>query len=268
MNNWQQYVSARSELSFYLNETRGFHGIASVRKNICDIVQESPDKLVSKNYNRTAHSVLVSIDFRHFLLRRRVDTYIFHDAIAYKYLPKWKQIILRYVQERLLRRAKTVVCISYYAQTELRKYHPQHFQKSIVIYNEIDLEKERQYVLWVGNSKAHKGLEEALKCSEALGCKLLLVGIREVSPKYQNCVCLINLPTEAYLAIIKNASALLVTSYDEGFHLPTAEALALNTSVFALDIPPLREIYGDKISLHETVEDLKFSLDQHVANCK
>jgi glycosyltransferase involved in cell wall biosynthesis len=47
-------------------------------------------------------------------------------------------------------------------------------------------------------------------------------------------------------AIYSGARALVFPSDDEGFGLPTVEALACGTPVVASDIPVLREVLGDR----------------------
>jgi glycosyltransferase involved in cell wall biosynthesis len=53
-------------------------------------------------------------------------------------------------------------------------------------------------------------------------------------------------PDEDLAAIYTGARALVFPSDDEGFGLPTVEALACGTPVVASDIPVLREVLGDR----------------------
>lgn len=105
MHSWQSYLLQTKAKKFYVNPSSGYHGISYVRNAICNVIEKTNTIYLINQYKRDAHVVLVNIDFKHFLLRRHINTYIFHDAIMYKYLPKWKQIILKYVQQQLIKRA-------------------------------------------------------------------------------------------------------------------------------------------------------------------
>jgi glycosyltransferase involved in cell wall biosynthesis len=50
---------------------------------------------------------------------------------------------------------------------------------------------------------------------------------------------------EAYVELLKRATALVTASKDEGFGLPLVEAMVLGTPVVVSDIPIFREIGGD-----------------------
>ena len=53
-------------------------------------------------------------------------------------------------------------------------------------------------------------------------------------------------------AIYSGARALVFPSDDEGFGLPTVEALACGTPVVASDLPVLREVLGDRATFVES----------------
>ena len=53
-------------------------------------------------------------------------------------------------------------------------------------------------------------------------------------------------PTTDLAAIYTGARALVLASDDEGFGLPTVEALACGTPVVACDVPALREVLADR----------------------
>jgi glycosyltransferase involved in cell wall biosynthesis len=50
-------------------------------------------------------------------------------------------------------------------------------------------------------------------------------------------------------AVYSGARALVLASDDEGFGLPTVEALACGTPVVASDVPAVREVLGDRATL-------------------
>ncbi len=65
-------------------------------------------------------------------------------------------------------------------------------------------------------------------------------------------------------AIYTGARALVLPSDDEGFGLPTVEALACGTPVVACDVPALREVLGDRATFVRP-DDLEGLLVQAVA---
>jgi glycosyltransferase involved in cell wall biosynthesis len=65
-------------------------------------------------------------------------------------------------------------------------------------------------------------------------------------------------------AIYTGAHALVFPSDDEGFGLPTVEALACGTPVVACDVPALREVLGDRATFVDC-DDLEALLDAAVA---
>nr|WP_232372363.1 glycosyltransferase [Acuticoccus mangrovi] len=56
-------------------------------------------------------------------------------------------------------------------------------------------------------------------------------------------------PDEALDVLRRNATALLMPSFVEGFGMPVTEALAVDTPVIASDIPVFREVVGDAAEL-------------------
>lgn len=60
-----------------------------------------------------------------------------------------------------------------------------------------------------------------------------------------------SVPDEDLAAIYSGAHALLMPSAEEGFGLPTVEALACGTPVAAFDLPALREVLGGRAALVE-----------------
>ena len=58
------------------------------------------------------------------------------------------------------------------------------------------------------------------------------------------------LSTNGLFALIRNAAALLIPSFDEGYGLPLIEAQSLGTPVIASDIAVFREIAGEGVSFY------------------
>ncbi|MBI4142437.1 glycosyltransferase family 4 protein [Candidatus Uhrbacteria bacterium] len=114
------------------------------------------------------------------------------------------------------------------------------------------------YLLSIGNAYPHKNIEQLVRIAPELAkihpdFHVRIVGrpddfshrlrstVRSRTP-----IVFMGMVSEPALApLIRNASAYVSMSRDEGFDLPTLEACALGTAVIASDIPIHREILGD-----------------------
>jgi glycosyltransferase involved in cell wall biosynthesis len=104
------------------------------------------------------------------------------------------------------------------------------------------------YLLWVGGLQTpdpRKRVAALARTPRAL--PLVLVGATNPWAYELAGVTLTGrVPDEDLAAIYTGARALVFPSDDEGFGLPTVEALACGTPVVATDIPVLREVLGDR----------------------
>jgi glycosyltransferase involved in cell wall biosynthesis len=124
----------------------------------------------------------------------------------------------------------------------------------------IDAWRQVPYFMAIGTIEPRKNLLMLLtiwrRMAKHTGTvpKLIIVGGRgwqtsqtvamlDLSPALQpHCLELSNLPDTALATLIRNARALLMPSFDEGYGLPIIEAAKLGTPVIASDIPVFREI--------------------------
>jgi alpha-1,3-rhamnosyl/mannosyltransferase len=109
-----------------------------------------------------------------------------------------------------------------------------------------------EYLVWVG------GLEHPDPRKRVAGMAhvprelpLVLVGparrwARELGDRERDVVVTGLVPDDDLAAIYSGARALVFPSDDEGFGLPTVEALACGTPVVACDVPALREVLADR----------------------
>ncbi len=132
--------------------------------------------------------------------------------------------------------------------------------KTIINYTERNIEK-KDYFLFVGNIKRHKGLHTLVKAyknakGKGLSSKLLIVGSNEkFRTSDSELTSLINniqeieftgwVTDKKLLQLISEAKALIQPSLYEGFGLPPLEALYLGTDVILSDIQVFKELYGD-----------------------
>ena len=131
---------------------------------------------------------------------------------------------------------------------------------TILNYNEKSVEK-KDYFLFVGNIKRHKGLHTLVKAyknaqEKGLSSKLLIVGSNEkFRTSDDELTSLINniqgieftgwVTDKKLLQLISEAKALVQPSLYEGFGLPPLEALHLGSDVILSDIQVFKELYGD-----------------------
>jgi glycosyltransferase involved in cell wall biosynthesis len=110
------------------------------------------------------------------------------------------------------------------------------------------------YLLWVGGLQTpdpRKRIAALAKAPREL--PLVLVGATKPWAHELPDVTLTgHVPDEHLAAIYSGARALVFPSDDEGFGLPTVEALACGTPVVASDLPVLREILGDRATFIES----------------
>jgi len=109
------------------------------------------------------------------------------------------------------------------------------------------------YLLWVGGLETpdpRKRIAALTRTPREL--PLVLVGATKPWAHELPDVTLTGrVPDDDLAAIYTGARALVFPSDDEGFGLPTVEALACGTPVVASDIPVLREVLGDRATFVE-----------------
>jgi glycosyltransferase involved in cell wall biosynthesis len=114
-------------------------------------------------------------------------------------------------------------------------------------------ELPEEYLLWVGGLQTpdpRKRIAALARTPREL--PLVLVGATKPWAHELPDVTLTGrVPDDDLAAIYSGARALVFPSDDEGFGLPTIEALACGTPVVASDIPVLREVLGDRATFVE-----------------
>ena len=241
------------------------------------------------------------------LFRRRVDLYhathyvvpllmpcrtvvTIHDIIHLLYpefLPnRMAFYYAHHMIRRSLQRGERVISVSHNTRTDLMHYFGLGGQKIDVVYNGIDdvfrqalgeedLERwmrnlglDRPYLLFVGNPKPHKNLDNVVKAyARALELadfphKLVCVGDRSgVDSKVRQraeqlgiadrVLLLGHVAQEALPAIYQGATLFLYPTLYEGFGLPVVEAMASNVPVITSNTSALKEIaagYADLVN--------------------
>jgi glycosyltransferase involved in cell wall biosynthesis len=110
------------------------------------------------------------------------------------------------------------------------------------------------YLLWVGGLQTpdpRKRVAALAKAPREL--PLVLVGAtRPWAHELPDVILTGQVSDDDLAAIYSGARALVFPSDDEGFGLPTVEALACGTPVVASDLPVLREVLGDRATFVES----------------
>jgi glycosyltransferase involved in cell wall biosynthesis len=110
-----------------------------------------------------------------------------------------------------------------------------------------------QYLLWVGGLEHPDPRKRVAALAETpRDMPLVLVGpTKEWAHELPDVTLTGHVSDDELAAIYTGARALVLASDDEGFGLPTVEALACGTPVVACDVPALREHLGAKATFVE-----------------
>ena len=150
----------------------------------------------------------------------------------------------------------------------------QHFHPNVpieIVYNgvtkpikehQINQVTKKEYLIYVGNIKPHKGLKTLVEAyqlakDKKINEKLVIVGeyqnfkttdkdfLQVLEGDKDNIIFTGRLSDTQLIEKIKEAQALILPSFYEGFGIPPMEALYLKTNAIISDIPALKEIYID-----------------------
>lgn len=147
-------------------------------------------------------------------------------------------------------------------------------------------QNKKDYIVYVGNIKPHKGLKtlvEAFQLAREKGFrnKLMIVGeyrnfkttdndfLKDVGTDNSNIIFTGRLSNAQLIETIKEAQTLILPSFYEGFGIPPLEALFLGTDAILSDIPALKEIYEElPVTFFKTgdIEDLTNKLLSYKKN--
>ena len=169
---------------------------------------------------------------------------------------------------RAIRKSVKIFTVSKFSEERIRHHFPTK-KEIVVVYNgvsapireqQIDRIVKKDYFVYVGNIKKHKGLKTLIEAfsmaqERGLATKLLIVGNSENFRTSDNAVAgIINnnpnieftgwVTNEKLVQLIAEAKALIQPSFYEGFGIPPLEALYLGTNVILSDIPVFKEIYA------------------------
>jgi glycosyltransferase involved in cell wall biosynthesis len=218
-----------------------------------------------------------------------------HDLIHLKfreYFPIWKVKAAEVVIRKALRKADTVVTVSRTSRNDILEFFPETEGKIEVLYNRLseswsnppaamDLKAlgiEKDYLLYVGNFKKHKGIQTLLKAYEMLKDppQLVLAGnaAGNDSDLYETIfsnsrIRLLGFAEMNLLQSLYSKALLFVfPSLYEGFGYPPLEAMACGAPVLSSDALALKEILseGAEYFAAGNVEALKEKITQLIGS--
>jgi glycosyltransferase involved in cell wall biosynthesis len=176
-----------------------------------------------------------------------------------------KRLYYRLIVKPACRRASRVLTVSEYSRAQILQWSRLPPERVVNVGNGVGPPFQpdgprRQpgfpYVLYVGNSRPHKGLLSLLLAFRRISCpdlRLVLAGrlsaettLRLDSLGIRHRTEIVNSPTDEDLApLYRGAQMLVIPSLVEGFGLPALEAMACGTPVIASHATALPEVVGD-----------------------
>lgn len=200
-----------------------------------------------------------------------------HDVI-FKQFPSYYRWWDRWIYDAKTRRATKMashlVMTSEATKNQVERFYPIAKGKSSVIYQAVDATYYQQSISSQRNTededvpyfvyhssftdrKNHAALIEAFaKIQKQTHWNLKLVGLKgptlaivehliEQLGLNHRIACLVDLPTESMVEVVKSASAFVYPSLNEGFGIPLAESLAANLPMAVSRIPVFQELVED-----------------------
>ncbi|MBX6361785.1 MAG: glycosyltransferase family 4 protein [Acidobacterium ailaaui] len=202
-----------------------------------------------------------------------------HDLIPFtEYWDRnlFKKQIFKFYLIRAIKHSQKIIAISQATKNDLVNYFPEIEKKIDVIYRYVDdkfLNKNEfirvinePYILFVGNRKSHKNLNNLVlafnEIKEEISVKLVIAGAKDKDNNEEDEINLLvdklNLKDyvieiikpddETLINLYKHSELFVFPSFYEGFGLPPLEAIACSCPVLASNIPILIEILGEGIA--------------------
>jgi len=177
-----------------------------------------------------------------------------------------KRLTYKFVVSKSAKKAKKIITVSNATKQEIVDHLKINSDKVVITYEGVDkdllkaktVKKKSDYFLYVGNAYPHKNLENLLLAyikfsKNNPGIKLILAGKEDFFyKKIKRRINELGLDKNVFIqfpkgdnelsTLYKNAIALILPSYMEGFGLPVLEAMSLKCLVLASNIRPIKEI--------------------------
>ena len=180
------------------------------------------------------------------------------------------KFLRRHIYKRAIHLSEKIFTVSDFSKSRLLYHFPT--KKDIVIvyngvsqevrdYSACDSKDKKDYFIFVGNIKKHKGLKTLIEAfskaqTRGLTSKLVIVGsdekLRTIDSWLSYAINNVKgieftgwVTKEKLLQLVSQAKALVQPSLYEGFGIPPLEAICLGTDVIMSDIPVFKELYHE-----------------------
>ena len=229
---------------------KGILGIDKSINKICDAII-IPNFLIPLNVKIPAYTIMHDLAF----LDVKVTTKGFIDKKIKSYLLK-----------RCMKKSKAISCVSNFTVSRCKYYYKKYagkcyknyvgLCKEILKFDNSNIVKEENTIVFVGNVKPHKGLKTLIEAFKKLpkdvySLKIIgekenfLVGLDVSDVEYQGIEFTGRISDNELFENVAKASMLILPSHYEGFGVPPLEALYLKTKPIISDIEVFKEIYSD-----------------------
>lgn len=271
------------------------------KPNVVWVAENSAKYSVREHFNLGRKAASLKIDLFHSphytlpLTFNKLSIVTIHDLIQFKFpkfYPAWKVRAAGFVLKRAIQKADLILTVSKTSRNDIVELYPAAESKIEVIYNRLDPEWsqpppaldlssmgiEKDFILYVGNFKRHKGLETLVDayCLLKDAPQLVLAGkSRDTeSNLLEKCFANSRIRVLGFAEgrmlrrLYADALFFVFPSLYEGFGYPPLEAMSSGTPVLSSDTPALCEILSNSVEFFKTgsVESLAAKLEMMIQN--
>jgi glycosyltransferase involved in cell wall biosynthesis len=213
-----------------------------------------------------------------------------HDLIHLKFrqfFPQWKVKAAEFVIQKAIRKSERIIAVSETTKQDILEFFPESANKVEVVYNRLSdewskrqesydigsLGLSKDYLLYVGNFKKHKGLHTLIHAYKQLKDPPLLVLVGKsagIDPELSDSIfsdprirVFGFMEGKLLRTLYSNAMLFVFPSLYEGFGYPPLEAMLCGAPVLSSDAPALTEVLqnGAEYFERENVPDLVHMLE-------
>jgi glycosyltransferase involved in cell wall biosynthesis len=269
------------------------------KSNAVWVAESSAKYSVREHFNLGRKAAEYKIDLFHSphytlpLTFKKLSIVTIHDLIQFKFpqfYPAWKVRAATFVLKRAIQKADVILTVSKTSRNDIVEMYPAAESKIEVIYNRLDPEWshpvpaldlsslgiEKDFILYVGNFKQHKGLETLVDayCSLKNPPQLVLAGKSRDTESILLEKCFANSRIRVLgfaegrmlRRLYADALFFVFPSLYEGFGYPPLEAMSSGTPVLSSDTPALCEILVESVEFFKTgsVQSLAAKLEMMI----